>query len=191
MIGFYSDCPAKQPFTRVAMPVPSPYWTPIHDSLTLTDSEIVLRVPSSPETCGTIATHLCRGMSEVRDWLIDQRDAAVRGRHAVQQEVNSLRLELNEKQQQLASLTSYVERIDRAIAALGEKQAPYVSIMDAVMEVLADRQEGMTANEILGEINARFFGGKVARSSLSPQLSRLKNRDHKIELRGNKWFALR
>lgn len=63
-------------------------------------------------------------------------------------------------------------------------------IMEAVLEVLRDREDGMTALEILAEINTRYFGGRIARSSLSPQLSRLKDKHGKIDLRGNKWFLL-
>jgi hypothetical protein len=57
--------------------------------------------------------------------------------------------------------------------------------------VLKDHEnDGMTAMEILAEINTRYFGGRIVRPSLSPQLSRLKDRDRKIELRGNRWFPL-
>jgi hypothetical protein len=63
-------------------------------------------------------------------------------------------------------------------------------IMDAVLESLSHHPEGMTALEILADINARHFEGEIVRTSLSPQLSRLKDRDHKITLRGNRWFLL-
>lgn len=130
-------------------------------------------------------------MGKVRDMLIEQREAALTAYRPLEQEVKALRFELHAKQRDLAALALDVERIDRAIAAIeDEHRGPYISIMDAVMAVLEDRGEGMTATEILAEINARYFGGKIVRSSLSPQLSRLKNRDGKIELRGNKWFAL-
>lgn len=123
--------------------------------------------------------------------LIEQREAVLRLYRPLEAEIKSLRFELHGKQRELATLASDVERINRAIAAIEEEDnSSYISIMDAVMAVLEDRTEGMTANEILAEINARYFGGKIVRSSLSPQLSRLKNRDKKIELRGNRWFAL-
>jgi hypothetical protein len=62
------------------------------------------------------------------------------------------------------------------------------TIMRAIMEVLKEKPEGMAALEILAEINRRYFGGSIVRTSLSPQLSRLKDRDHKIILRGNRWY---
>jgi hypothetical protein len=62
------------------------------------------------------------------------------------------------------------------------------TIMQAVLEVLRQHPNGMTALEILEEINNRHFDGTIVRTSLSPQLSRLKDRDHKIILRGTRWF---
>lgn len=143
------------------------------------------------ETCGAAATHLYQGMGKVRDMLIEQREAVLRLYRPLEEEIKSLRFELHGKQRDLMALAAEAERINRAIAAVEKEDvAAYISIMDAVMAVLQDRPEGMTANEILAEINTRYFGGTIVRSSLSPQLSRLKNRDGKIELRGKKWFAL-
>jgi uncharacterized protein HemY len=65
-----------------------------------------------------------------------------------------------------------------------------ITIMEAVLEILRDKPNGMTAQEILAELNEKYFDGKIARHSLSPQLSRLKDRDKKLELRGNVWFRL-
>jgi hypothetical protein len=62
--------------------------------------------------------------------------------------------------------------------------------MQAVLAVLEHKPNGMTALEILDEINAKYFNGTIVRTSLSPQLSRLKNRYEKIELRGNRWYRL-
>ena len=46
----------------------------------------------------------------------------------------------------------------------------------------------MTAQEILAQINSRFFfESAVPRTSLSPQLSRLNNEDRKIKLEGSLW----
>jgi hypothetical protein len=56
--------------------------------------------------------------------------------------------------------------------------------------VLKDHPDGMTALEILHEINTRYFAGRIERTSLSPQLSRLKDRDGKIVLKGNRWLLL-
>lgn len=76
-------------------------------------------------------------------------------------------------------------KLDEAVAQSAEP-----TIKDAVLEVLKHKPEGMTALEILDEINKRYFAGKYARTSLSPQLSRLKNDDKKVTLRGNRWHLI-
>lgn len=62
--------------------------------------------------------------------------------------------------------------------------------MEAILAVLDHKPNGMTAQEILEELNEKYFGGRLMRTSLSPQLSRLKDRDGKIELRGDRWMKL-
>jgi hypothetical protein len=62
---------------------------------------------------------------------------------------------------------------------------PEKTIKQAVMEVLKGRVSGMTALEILAEINKRF-SVDYPRTSLSPQLSRLKA-EGKIKREGNTW----
>jgi hypothetical protein len=46
----------------------------------------------------------------------------------------------------------------------------------------------MTSPELLEELNHRFFDGKLERTSMSPQLSRLKLFDVKIRQRGDRYF---
>lgn len=62
---------------------------------------------------------------------------------------------------------------------------PERTIKDAVIEVLKERDRGMTALEILAAINFKFETD-YPRTSLSPQLSRLKT-DGKIERDGTVW----
>jgi hypothetical protein len=95
----------------------------------------------------------------------------------------------------IAALTATkqeLEKIDLALKTLEDAEAKSAqpTIMNAVLEVLKQQPEGMTALEILDEINSRYFNGKYVRTSLSPQLSRLKDRDRKITLRGNRWYLL-
>lgn len=78
----------------------------------------------------------------------------------------------------------------RCVCRSCDVSAPLFAALEAVLEVLKLNPEGMTALEILAEINRRYFDGKIVRTSLSPQLSRLKDRDHKIVLRGNRWYSL-
>jgi hypothetical protein len=63
--------------------------------------------------------------------------------------------------------------------------SPKQTIKEAVLEILAEWPRGLTAVDILREINNRLNTSYV-RTSLSPQLSRLK-RERKIEQRGIVW----
>jgi hypothetical protein len=64
------------------------------------------------------------------------------------------------------------------------------TIKQAVLQVLKHEPAGLTALEILAAINSQFFEHKILRTSLSPQLSRLKDNDRKVTLRGNRWFSV-
>ena len=132
-------------------------------------------------------------MSKVRNILLDERSEISRKVIPLTSDIARLREQLSQKQHELSQWTGMLEQINSALKALDEAETRTnkPSIMDAVMEVLKDHEaDGMTAMEILAEINTRYFGGKLLRSSLSPQLSRLKDRRKKIELRGNRWFPL-
>ncbi|WP_448786376.1 hypothetical protein [Brucella intermedia] len=63
------------------------------------------------------------------------------------------------------------------------------SIKDYVVQVLSDSQKGMVALDILAAINERFEK-KYDRTSLSPQLSRLRQ-DGVLGLRGPVWYLAR
>lgn len=63
------------------------------------------------------------------------------------------------------------------------------SIKDYVVQVLSDSQKGMVALDILVAINERF-GKNYDRTSLSPQLSRLRQ-DGVLGLRGPVWYLAR
>lgn len=102
-----------------------------------------------------------------------------------------MREKLSALTKRIGALENELHEIEALIATLDSIQANTTpTIMQAVLEVLQDRPDGLTALEILDEINSRYFGGSIVRTSLSPQLSRLKDRDKKIELVGNKWFLL-
>ncbi|WP_187147997.1 hypothetical protein [Nitrobacter winogradskyi] len=123
--------------------------------------------------------------------LLEEREALLKVYRPLETDIKAMRFEMYEKQQRLAELASDIEKINLALKAVEDAdKRPQITIMEAVVEVLKDRPEGLTALEILAEINTRYFGDRIIRSSLSPQLSRLKDRDHKIGLRGKKWFLL-
>jgi hypothetical protein len=83
-----------------------------------------------------------------------------------------------------------VEIVLNKLEEVTAKSAAKPTIIQAVLEVLKQKPEGMTALEILAEINSRYFDGEIVRTSLSPQLSRLKDRDKKIILRDNRWHLI-
>lgn len=107
--------------------------------------------------------------------------------------------------QQLAAIISEREELRRAALAAGPPPArqaspdsqqpdetrrsrrtiPEKTIKDAVIEVLGAKGAGMTALEILAAINLKF-GTEYPRTSLSPQLSRLKA-DGRINREGIVW----
>jgi hypothetical protein len=74
-------------------------------------------------------------------------------------------------------------------ARRSRRTIPEKTIKDAVIEVLKSKGAGMTALEILAAINLKF-GTDYPRTSLSPQLSRLKA-DGKIEREGIVWRKVR
>lgn len=107
-------------------------------------------------------------------------------------EVTRLRKSLIETEGIITELRDELRQIEMALKALDDaaaKKKP-ITIMEAVLEIMKHKPDGMTAQEILAELNEKYFDGNIARHSLSPQLSRLKDRDKKLELRGNRWFRL-
>ncbi|WP_352969022.1 HTH domain-containing protein [Mesorhizobium sp. M0954] len=89
---------------------------------------------------------------------------------------------LAETRRRLASIEEEIDQIERAATAanvnlatseeLAERQAP-PTMKEAAVQVLREATGGLTTNELLEIINNKL-GTTFARSSLSPQLSRLK-----------------
>lgn len=130
-------------------------------------------------------------MSTVRDLLKAQRaeieakiSPLIKKRDDLWSEVMDVEANITAYRRELQSVDLALKAVDDSVSNRPPK------IMDAVMEVLKDKPEGMTAIEILTEINTRYFDGKIVRPSLSPQLSRLKDRDKKIEYRNGRWIRL-
>lgn len=130
-------------------------------------------------------------MSTARDLLLNRRSEISKRATPLIGEIARLKEALAEKQRELAAWNAELDQIQSALRAIDETEArSHLTIKQAVLEVLKDHPEGMTALEILAQINTRYFGGEIARTSLSPQLSRLKDNNRKVELRSNKWFLL-
>jgi predicted nuclease with TOPRIM domain len=131
-------------------------------------------------------------MGNVRDMLLARKQEIGTKIAPLFAETARLRKSLVETEGTISELNGELKQIETALKALDEAEAKKkpITIMEAVLEILRHKPNGMTAQEILMELNEKYFDGKIARHSLSPQLSRLKDRDKKLELRGNRWFRL-
>ncbi len=96
---------------------------------------------------------------------------------------------------QIHALREELKQLDVAEIALSDKRPQTThkptdlpTIKEMVLEVLAGYPQGIRANEILSAIESRH-GARIARESLSPQLSRLKD-EGKIILKGRKWCLI-
>jgi uncharacterized coiled-coil DUF342 family protein len=101
------------------------------------------------------------------------------------------RKNLNATEAKLRALAKEAAEIEKALQAIGqrERREATVTIKEAILQVLGEADAGMTSSEILTAINERFFAEQgIPRTSMSPQLTRLKNDDHKIKRRGERYF---
>jgi hypothetical protein len=129
-------------------------------------------------------------MSNVRELLEARRAAIDAEMHPLFKEHQYRREMLIEIETQILKLRDELTEIEQLLKSMGAQEAPRITIMEAILATLDHKPEGMKAQEILAELNDKYFGGKLARHSLSPQLSRLKDREKKIELRGDRWIKL-
>jgi sugar-specific transcriptional regulator TrmB len=95
--------------------------------------------------------------------------------------------------EQLKALERELAEIRAAWAALqseadapSPKQSP--TIKDMVRQILRGRPDGLRSRELLKEIQERF-GVSIERTSLSPQLSRLRESEE-ITLVNGRWYSL-
>ena len=79
--------------------------------------------------------------------------------------------------------------LERAIQALGkrERRKTEITIKDAILKALAGAPHGLTSGELVVVLNDQFFDGRLERTSMSPQLTRLKNVDRKIRSKGDRY----
>jgi chromosome segregation ATPase len=130
-------------------------------------------------------------MSGLRDYLERRRDE-IREQMAPLEAANeNLRAQLSANNRQLMDLASELSEVEKAIRAITGRKVPLdtsITIKDAVLRVLRDTPEGLAAHEILIALNERFFDGRLLRTSMSPQLARLRRDDRKIIRRNGKYF---
>jgi len=95
--------------------------------------------------------------------------------------------------EQMKVLEKELAEIRAAWAALQSEAGvgpprPSVTIKDMVRQILKGRPDGLRAKELLREIQDRF-GVAIERTSLSPQLSRLREAGE-ITLQQGRWYSL-
>lgn len=88
-----------------------------------------------------------------------------------------------------AKAIGIVKGLPTASRPITRRTQPEVTIKEAALSVLAEFPEGLIALDLLRKINEQF-GLNIVRSSLSPQLTRLKN-DGKIINSGSLWLLTR
>lgn len=106
--------------------------------------------------------------------FLDERETAIKG------QLKALRLELAEIKVARVALEGASGEVIHSAAQSGP------TIKDMIRRVLEGAANGMTSNEVLANIKAEF-GKDVERTSLSPQLSRMKG-DGEVFLDDDKWY---
>jgi hypothetical protein len=127
-------------------------------------------------------------MTDARQLLTARREAIEADLMQLVEEYETQRAYLVDIDARIRTLRKEREDIDEFLSKREHKARP--TIMEAILATLDHKPDGLTALEILDELNAKYFNGELARTSLSPQLSRLKERDRKITLQGDRWIKL-
>src|ERR1043165_224293 len=122
-------------------------------------------------------------MNGLREIIEKRRNELRQEKQPLEATAAEQRKVLNATEAKLRLLAKEEAEIEKALQAIGqqrERREAGITIKDAILEVLSEAEGGMTSAEILIAINGRFFSEKaIVRESMSPQLSRLKNDDHK------------
>jgi hypothetical protein len=114
-------------------------------------------------------------MTTLRDFIFTRKAA-------IKAEMKALRKELADLKVAEDALETH------SLAAKVESGAAAITIKGMIREVLKSSFSGLTSTEILENIGLKF-GKKIERTSLSPQLSRMKD-DGEVSLDGNFWHLL-
>lgn len=130
-------------------------------------------------------------MTEFRQLMLARQKQLREEYEPLVEQRKALKTELDDVTQKLLRIKRELDEIERAERAIAgqepEPQNTELTIKEAVLKVLETEKRGMTAMQILAAINERFFDGKIARTSLSPQLSRLNHADNKLKYDGTLW----
>lgn len=126
-------------------------------------------------------------MDKLPEFIAARRAELTSNRSALQAGINTLLAEVREIDAELSQLFA-AERAAAAVPSIpGNRKANIRrgTIKDKIISVLSDCPEGADANKIVQLVVAKY-GQEIPRTSLSPQLSRLKE-DGWLNLRGKTW----
>lgn len=129
-------------------------------------------------------------MTSIREYLESRLTKLRADMQPLEASTAELRAQLGAQDAKLRTLQKELRDVEKALQAIGKRRpsSTTITIKEAILEVLSAAPEGMTSAELLADINARFFDGAIERTSMSPQLTRLQNKDHKIKQRGRRWI---
>ena len=129
-------------------------------------------------------------MSTVRDMLERRRAEIRKEMQPLEASSLELRTKLSSIDAKLKTLSIEAGDIEKALQVVGKREPAKteITIKDAILDVLATSPNGLTSSELLDKMNEKFFGGALVRTSMSPQITRLKNKDQKIRQRGERYF---
>lgn len=134
--------------------------------------------------------------------FIKARRAAIRERGTpLWERKTELLKELNGIEPQITALTDEWKELEKMASAVGvdlnnmppeptdseSTTTPALTIKEAILRVLTNSPEGLPSPEILDQINIEYFNHNIARTSFSPQLSRLKQ-DEEVVVMNGKYF---
>ena len=127
--------------------------------------------------------------------MSDARQLLETRKSAIDAELGPLTRDYAEQRAKLVEIDLRIRKLQAEREEIGEflrkaQPSQRITIMEAILATLDHKPDGLTAQEILSELNEKYFDGSLVRTSLSPQLSRLKDRDKKIDLKGERWIKL-
>ncbi len=124
-------------------------------------------------------------MVKVREELANMQRSLRNQLGRLTTEIESVKLELQDVDTALAAIDGKIKSSNVAQVRTNNESSAPRTIKEMILEILALMPDGAEATELLSFIDERF-GKKLERTSLSPQLSRLK-KDGLISLSGKVW----
>jgi hypothetical protein len=119
---------------------------------------------------------------------LEKRSERVRVMEVLERRRQAILGELKIVESEIAANRAYIRELDRWSGALPEDRRlnGKVSIRDMILQVLRDRGKPMTVVELLKGIEA-LHGRELARSSVSPVLSKMSARGEVKKEDGARW----